>query len=75
MFAEAELANFSKDERDAYEYSLEHYRDMKNVIDTAVEDKLAKDRVRIARNLKSVSLSVAQTVQSTGLSKEQVGKL
>lgn len=34
-FSIAELAKFNRSERSAYEDSLKHYRDMKNVIDTA----------------------------------------
>ena len=39
FFKAAEIAKLEPIERDAYEQSLKYYRDMKNVIDTAVEDE------------------------------------
>lgn len=38
LFKQAEIAQFSPEERDAYEDSLKYYRDLKNVIDTAWEE-------------------------------------
>ena len=38
LFQAAEIANFSKEEKDAYEESLKHYRDIKNVVDTSKEE-------------------------------------
>ncbi|MEL6135708.1 MAG: Rpn family recombination-promoting nuclease/putative transposase, partial [Bacteroidota bacterium] len=38
LFDQAEIAQFSPEERDAYEDSLKYYRDLKNVIDTAWEE-------------------------------------
>ena len=35
LFRAAEIANFTKEEKDAYEESLKHYRDIKNVVDTS----------------------------------------
>ena len=32
------IANFSKEEKDAYEESLKHYRDIKNVVDSSKEE-------------------------------------
>ena len=37
-FNTAEIANYNPNERDVYEQSLKSYRDLKNVIDTAVDD-------------------------------------
>ena len=42
FFKAAEIAKLEPVERDAYEQSLKYYRDMKNVIDTAVEEKAAQ---------------------------------
>lgn len=36
LFAVAEIAKFTPDEMNAYEQSLKYYRDLKNVIDTAI---------------------------------------
>lgn len=38
LFDVAELANFSSEERDAYENSLKYYRDLKNVVDTSRDE-------------------------------------
>ena len=35
LFRAAEIANFTKEEKDAYEESLKYYRDIKNVVDTS----------------------------------------
>ena len=42
FFKAAEIAKLEPVERDAYEQSLKYYRDMKNVIDTAVDAKAAQ---------------------------------
>lgn len=42
LFEVAEIAQFSKDERTAYENSLKQYRDIKNVVDTAHLEGMAK---------------------------------
>ncbi len=42
LFAAAEIARFSPEERQAYETSLKYYRDIKNVVDTSVEEGLKK---------------------------------
>jgi hypothetical protein len=41
LFKVAEVAGFSREEQNAYENSLKYYRDLKNVIDTAVEEERA----------------------------------
>ncbi|MFK7983988.1 MAG: Rpn family recombination-promoting nuclease/putative transposase [Saprospiraceae bacterium] len=38
LFQSAEIANFSKEEKEAYEESLKHYRDIKNVVDSSKEE-------------------------------------
>jgi predicted transposase/invertase (TIGR01784 family) len=42
LFEIAELANFSRQEQQAYESSLKYYRDLKNVIDSAERGGVAK---------------------------------
>ena len=42
FFMAAEIARLEPVEREEYERSLKYYRDMKNVIDTAVEEKTTK---------------------------------
>lgn len=38
LFEAAEIAQFTPDEREAYEKSLKYYRDLKNVVDTSHEE-------------------------------------
>ena len=38
LFEAAEIAKFSPEEREAYEESLKHYRDIKNVVDSSREE-------------------------------------
>ena len=49
-FKAAEVAKLEPVEREAYEQSLKYYRDMKNVIDTAVEEGM--EAVRADLNIK-----------------------
>ena len=44
VFELAEIAKFSRDERDVYEGSLKHYRDNKNTFDTTQEKAEEKGR-------------------------------
>ena len=46
LFEIAELANFSRQEQQAYESSLKYYRDLKNVIDSAEGGGIAKGMVK-----------------------------
>jgi len=48
FFKEAEIAKLDTPERDAYEQSLKYYRDMKNVIDTAAEERADKVRAEMS---------------------------
>ncbi len=45
LFAVAEIAKFTPDEMNAYEQSLKYYRDLKNVIDTAIMEGETKGRM------------------------------
>jgi len=48
FFKEAEIAKLDTPDRDAYEQSLKYYRDMKNVIDTAAEERADKVRAEMS---------------------------
>lgn len=71
LFEAAEIANFTIEERQAYEDSLKYYRDIKNVVDTAKEEKA----LEIAKTLKSNNISIELIMESTGLSKEEIENL
>ena len=45
LFIQAEIAGFTKEEREAYEDSLKYYRDLKNVIDTARDEGREEGRI------------------------------
>ena len=79
LFAAAEIAKYSREEREIYENSLKYYRDIKNVVDTAYEDGEIKGKIEgkieIAKNLKRMGLNVEQIIEATGLSKEEIEHL
>ena len=65
------------------EDSLKAYRDMKNSLDTAEEKGVikgieigrAEGIMLIAKNLKSMGLSIADIIKATGLSENDIMKL
>ena len=67
----------------AIEDSLKAYRDMKNSLDTAEEKGVikgieigrAEGIMLIAKNLKSMGLSIADIIKATGLSENDIMKL
>ncbi len=79
LFAEAEIAKFTKRELHEYEDSLKAYRDIKNSIDSAEEKGRVKGRAEgraeIARTMLSVGEDIDKIVLYTGLTKEQILEL
>ena len=87
LFQEAEIATFTPEELREYEDSLKAYRDIKNSIDTARREGEAKGRVEgrvegekrkaiaIARNLKSMGMSISDISKATGLQEEEIKAL
>ena len=79
LFQTAELAKFNRQEREQYEQSLKYYRDMKNVIDTAVQEAEVKSELKkaleIARNLLKKNMPWQDIAEVTGLSKEEINAL
>jgi len=86
LFDVAEIAAFSRDERQAYEDSLKHLRDMTNVIETArlegkeegraegeAKGRLA-EKLEIARSLLNL-LDDETIAEKTGLSLNEIAKL
>ncbi len=70
-FKKAEIANYTEQERNNYEQSLKTYRDLKNVIDTAIDN----NTLQIAKQLKTNGVSIEIISTSTGLTKEDIDKL
>jgi predicted transposase/invertase (TIGR01784 family) len=87
LFEAAAIANFTPGELTQYEESLKYYRDIKNVVDTAMQEGEIKGKIEgkiegmqqrsleVARNLKKAGVAVDIIVQSTGLSAEEIEAL
>ncbi len=71
LFEAAEIAKLSKNEREAYENSLKHYRDINNIADTAKEE----GKMEVARAMKLDGMSLEKIQQFTGLSMEELTEL
>ena len=80
---EAEIVTFTPEEQREYEDSLKTYRDLKNSLDTAeekgrvegrVEGRL-EEKIAIARNLKSMGMSISDISKATGLSEEGIDSI
>jgi len=75
LFEAAEIAKFTPSEREAYEESLKYYRDIKNVVDTAIEKGRVEERIEIARQMKQENFPIEQITRITGLSAEEIAEL
>ena len=83
LFQVAEIAKFTPVELKEYEDSLKTYRDLKNSLDTAEEKGRVEGRVEgekrkaiaIARNLKSMGMSISDISNATGLQEEEIKAL
>ena len=76
---EAEIATFTLEEQREYEDSLKTYRDLKNSLDTAEEkgrmEGREEEKIAIARNLKSMGMSISDISKATGLSEEEIDSI
>ena len=72
---EAEIAKFTPVELKEYEDSLKTYRDLKNSLDTAEEKGRVEEKIAIARNLKSMGMSISDISKATGLSEEGIDSI
>ncbi len=70
-FETAEFAAMTEKQQVAYQESLIHYSDMKNIIDTAVEDM----RIGIAENLIKLELSDKDIAGATSLTVQEVQEI
>ena len=71
LFRQAEIAKFTPEERQDYEESVKVYRDLKNSLDTAAW----KEKVKIAREMKSDGVPTATIVKYTKLPAEEIEAL
>ena len=72
LFAEAEIAKFTRAELREYEDSLKAYRDIKNSLDSAEEKGERKKAIEIAKNLLEMGMSIDNIMKATGLSQEEL---
>ncbi|NBC07082.1 MAG: Rpn family recombination-promoting nuclease/putative transposase [Bacteroidetes bacterium] len=75
LFEAAEIAKFTPEEREAYEESLKHYRDIKNVVDTSREEGIEEGVRGVAKKMKMKGISQATISELTGLSKDEIDEL
>ena len=75
LFEAAEIAKFSSEERVAYEESLKYYRDIKNVVDTSMQEGKQEGKREVAIELKKNNVPVEIIMKSTGLSRDEVEML
>ncbi|MDY4628591.1 MAG: PD-(D/E)XK nuclease family transposase, partial [Prevotella sp.] len=87
LFQVAEIAKFTPVELKEYEDSLKTYRDLKNSLDTAEEkgrnegraegrvEGRVEEKIAIARNLKSMGMSISDISKATGLQEEEIKAL
>jgi predicted transposase/invertase (TIGR01784 family) len=88
LFAVAEIAKFTPDEMNAYEQSLKYYRDLKNVIDTAIMEGETKGRMegrlegrlegemkgRIEGRLEAITESIIKALSRGKLTVEEIAE-
>jgi predicted transposase/invertase (TIGR01784 family) len=91
LFAAAEIAKYSKEEKELYEESLKYYRDLKNVVDTAYEEGEVKGKMEgriegkiegkiernceVAKGMKAKGIDITIITEITGLSEDEIEKL
>lgn len=71
LFETAEIAKFTPEQIRSYEDSLKYYRDMKNSLDTAKEEKA----IEIAKEMLLADEPIGKISKYTNLTKEQIEKL
>ena len=91
LFTQAEIAKFSPRELREYEDSRKAYRDLKNCLDTAIQEGLEKGRaeglekgrtegersksIEIAKKMKAMRLDDDTVMQATGISASDIADL
>lgn len=75
LFAEAEIAKFTRAELREYEDSLKAFRDIKNSLDSAKQEGKKDKAIEIAKNLLEMGMSIDNIMKATGLSQEEIAKL
>lgn len=68
LFETAEISKFTQEQIRSYEDSLKYYRDLKNSLDTARDEKA----IEIAKNMLKKGFSFSEISELTGLSEIQI---
>ena len=71
----AEVSKLSKEDRLAYDHALKRYRDTLNSLRGAKEEGRAEGILAVARKLKANGIDMAEIVDATGLTFEQINSL
>lgn len=71
LFEAAEIAKFSHEEKQAYEESLKYYRDIKNVVDSSIEEGVK----RVAKKMIEKGMQKSDISDLTGMSEDKINKL
>lgn len=71
----AEVSKLSKKDRLAYDHALKRYRDTLNSLRGAKEEGRAEGILAVARKLKANGIDIAEIVDATGLTFEQINSL
>jgi predicted transposase/invertase (TIGR01784 family) len=86
-FEVAEIANYTREEFRNYQDSVKYYRDLKNVVDTAIKEGTAQGKAQgkaegkaektleIALKMKRLNVEIEIIITATGLSREEIEKL
>jgi predicted transposase/invertase (TIGR01784 family) len=78
-FEVAEIANYTREEFRNYQDSVKYYRDLKNVVDTAIKEGTAQGKaektLEIALKMKKLKIEIETIITATGLSREEIEKL
>jgi predicted transposase/invertase (TIGR01784 family) len=86
-FEIAEIANYTREEFRNYQDSVKYYRDLKNVVDTAIKEGTAQGiakgiaegktekTLEIALKMKKLNVEIETIITATGLSREEIEKL
>ena len=61
--------------KEAYEESLKYYRDIKNVVDTSIEEGVEKGLKSVAKEMKKEGEPVEKIIRYTGLTRKQIEEL
>ncbi len=74
-FGKAEIANYSPEEQHDYEQSLKNYRDLKGVIDTAIDEGKDLRTLEFAKIMKENNEPINKIIKYTGLTEIEIENL